>query len=805
MKKLQCAFLFALVLSLGAFAADSAQPAEQPQAQPDAGLPAAAEPEEAKPAADADKSAAEAAAKPAAEPAAKPAAKPAAAVPAAAQDTAANQGAALPDREDDIDLEEVDDSADAAKRPTVKFIAQPEQVQAEQTSPEPAAQAAEAPAADAPSVPAEPAAAQAQQSAAAAAPAVPARTAPAVSDSSESALVDISCDDATLADILRQFRKTTGANIISGDSTNLLRRVSVNLNHVPWLQALQSILNSRGFRLEPREGIYFVSEDKQLDPLFTRAYTLNHASSEELARLFNATYSAKNAQGVPIQPVATAFPGANVVVVTTTEKVLRDCELIIKAVDRPVSQVYIEARFIEISNEALRKLGMQWDSLSSWGATVKGLSGGWEYNSGRAANYGSKLSQVTSTTSPSSSTSLDAEGKGTTSTSTSLSDAKTYTGLVPNAITAADGANRTANSMSWRNARGFSGQLSVDDFRLAMSAFEQLGEGRVFSNPKIIVSNGKEAKVDMTKKYPNVTIDSNFTGQNQNSLSVSTKLDTIPGEDKQMFAKEAFFSWGIMLTVKPRISPDGLINVEIVPTISDCTDYATVQSSQESDTPYTKYPVIEVKRLTTDFTMMDGATAVIGGLSRTIEEDIDSGIPFLRKIPWIGRRLFGWTSRQKVQKEIIVFVTVGIADPRALPSDIGLPKNAVMGREYVVGTRLEPGDRQNVLQDFNRLDDRPLDERAAHPAKAEPESSGGKKGESSGAVVIKLSGDDPEPRPDMSTSVDGSVSVRRVSQENPSAAAPAPAPVQQDESKPEPAPLVNPDTATSVEDLLSDK
>ena len=772
MKKLQCALLFALVFSVGAFADEPAQPAAQPVAQADAALPPAAEPEESRPAAE------------------KPAAKQDVAAPAPAEDPAVKKGTAVSDREDDIDLEDIDDSADAAKRPSVKFIAPPEQAQPEKDAPAPDAAL---PPADKPAVPADPAAAAEAQPAVPPVPAVPQKAAPAIPESSESALVDISCDDATLADILRQFRKTTGANIISGDSTNLMRRVSVNLNHVPWLQALQSILNSRGFRLEPREGIYFVSEDKQLDPLFTRAYTLNHASSEELARLFNATYSSKNAQGAPIQQVATPFPGANVVVVTATEKILRDCETIIKSVDKPVSQVYIEARFIEISNEALRKLGMQWDSLSSWGASVKGLSGGWEYNNGRVGNYWSRLT----TTSVS-----DSSSKADTTSSLSQSISKTYEGVYPTTINAADGANRSANSMAWKNARGFSGQLSVDDFRLAMSAFEQLGEGRVFSNPKIIVSNGKEAKVDMTKKYPNVTIDSNFTGQNQNSLSVSTKLDTIPGEDKQMFAKEAFFSWGIMLTVKPRISPDGLINVEIVPTISDCTDYATVQSNQESDTPYTKYPIIEVKRLTTDFTMMDGATAVIGGLSRTIEEDVDSGIPLLRKIPWIGRRLFGWTSRQKVQKEIIVFVTVGIADPRALPSDIGLPKNAVMSREYVVGTRLEPGDRPDVAQEFVKLDERPLDERTQPPAKAEaaPEA---KKDESSGTVVIKLSGDDAEPRPDMSTSVDGSVSVRRVSPEEQSAAAPA-KPAAATEPEP-PASLVNPDTATSVDDLLNDK
>jgi type II secretory pathway component GspD/PulD (secretin) len=176
-----------------------------------------------------------------------------------------------------------------------------------------------------------------------------------------------------------------------------------------------------------------------------------------------------------------------------------------------------------------------------------------------------------------------------------------------------------------------------------------------------------------------------------------------------MFAKEAFFSWGISLSVTPRISPDGLISVEIVPTISDCTDYVTVNSSQESDTPYTQYPIIEVKRLTTEFTMKDGATAVIGGLSKAREEDVDSGIPYLRHIPWIGPKLFGWKSRQKVQTEILVFVTVGIANPEALPKDIGLPKNAILGREYVQGSKLEPGDREGAADKVLALDMDPID------------------------------------------------------------------------------------------------
>ena len=563
-------------------------------------------------------------------------------------------------------------------------------------------------------------------------------------------LVDIECDEATLADILRQFRKTTNANIISDDSTNLQKRVSVSLKHVPWLQGLTAILGSRGFRIEEHDNIYRVVEDLQLIPVSTRTYTLNHASAKELADLFNATYGRKDQTGKLVMPIATSFSGANVVVVTATDKMLSECETIIKAVDKAIAQIYIEARFIELSNEALHKLGMQWNQLESWGASVRNLSAGMEYNNGRAANYGTKLSTSSTSgntsdnnnTSANSSLSADSSSSSASSskaTTKSTSDSKTYTSLIPSTISQATGAGRTAESMNWRNARGFSGQLSMDDFYLAMSAFESMSDAKVFSNPKIIVSNGKEAKVDMTTKYPNVIVDSNYTGLNSQNLSVSTKLDTIPGEDKFMFAKEAFFSWGIQLSVTPRISPDGLISVEIVPTISERTGFVEINSGQETDTPYTRYPIIEVKRLTTEFTMKDGATAVIGGLSKTTEEDIDSGIPYLREIPWIGQKLFGWKSRGKVQKEILVFVTIGIADPQNLPKDIGLPKNAILGREYVTGAQLEPGDRKGDAANILKLDMTAVDKRKPKAVEQTPKANDEPP---KGTVTIKVVGED---------------------------------------------------------------
>ena len=556
-----------------------------------------------------------------------------------------SEGATIGEEDvDEIDLEEIDDTAEAAKHPQIR------------------------------------------------------------TDNEDVEFVDISCDEATLADVLRQFRKTTRANIISDDSTNLQRRVSAELKHVQWLDALQSLLNARGFRLERRGNIYFVNEDKQAIPIVTRTFQLNHASAEELATLFNENYAVKGKDGKTVQKIANAFPGANVVVVTAPEKVISDCEAIIRSVDKAIDQIYIEARFIELSSEALHKLGFDWSQLESWGASTKNVAA--------SVDRGLDKSSIHTKTG---SGSVDETSSGTTTVGQDAG----RNASISSAFKGSSGDSFESKRISTAVST-FSGTLSVDDFRLAISAFESIEDAKIFSNPKVIVSNGKEAKVDMTTKYPYIELTSQRNTSSENSyLDYSAKLQQIPGDkDRGLFAGSAFFSYGIELTVKPRISPDGLISVEITPSISYVDEFYSVAngSNMGSDSSYGKFPIVKMKSISTEFTMKDGSTAVIGGLSKTEEEDVDDGIPYLRRLPWIGQKLFGSKSRQKVQYEIIICVTVGIARPDALPKDIGLPKNAVIGREYVEGRRLEPGDRPDGAADLLSLDLRSFDKRR-HDAK----------------------------------------------------------------------------------------
>ena len=422
----------------------------------------------------------------------------------------------------------------------------------------------------------------------------------------------------------------------------------------------------------------------------TRVFKLAHANAEELAEKFNATWSGDFGTAWKVSKMAQAFPEANAVMVTAPRMVLDTCQRIVNEIDVESRQVYIEARFVELGNTASHKVGIDWTMLD-------GMTGSATIGGGiQRYNVGAGVEDYTRET----------KNKSLT---------ETYK---------INGKNGDDGSISY-----FNGTLSFSQMALTLRALDATEDTKTFSNPKIIVSSGKKAIVDMTKKYPNVKVSAKRTeASGSTSIDIASNMEAIPGEDKFMFAKEAFFSWGISLEVTPRIGTNGLINVSIVPTISSLDSWVETGTSGDSDSSGTisaKYPVISVQRLISEFNLASGTTAVIGGLSVTEEEQVDNGIPLLRDIPWIGSRLFGSMVRVKRQKEIVVFVTVGFVDPRSVEKDAGLPKNAVLGRQYTKGQKLEPGDRPaKNMEGLDSLDMRPLEEQAKDPLPTQEDNSG---------------------------------------------------------------------------------
>ena len=421
----------------------------------------------------------------------------------------------------------------------------------------------------------------------------------------------------------------------------------------------------------------------------TRIFRLVHANAIEIAEKFNETWNGEFGQSWKVAKMAVPFEESNSVMVTAPGAILEACETALRELDVEAKQVYIEARFVELGNTAAHKVGIDWSMLGGMTGTATLGGGVQQYDVGKGVK----------------------EYTRTLSTKTA--------GTVASETYGIGGANSGDGTISY-----FNGTLNFSQMSLTLKALDSTEDARTFSNPKIIVSSGKRATVDMTTKYPNVKVAAKRTTGTSDSVDIAAEMAPIPGEDKMMFAREAFFSWGITLEVTPRIATNGLINVSIVPTISSREDWVETGSADEEGTISSKYPVIKVQRLISEFNLASGTTAVIGGLSVTDERQVDNGIPVLRAIPWLGPRLFGSMERVKEQKEIIVFVTVGLVDPHAVAPDAGLPKNAVLGRQYARGQKLEPGDRpEKNMEGVGSLDMRSLEEQAKDPLMTQKKGS----------------------------------------------------------------------------------
>ena len=397
-----------------------------------------------------------------------------------------------------------------------------------------------------------------------------------------------------------------------------------------------------------------------------RTFRLLYASASEVAAEINQLMSREAGPDGKLLPVAVANAEANTVTVMVAPDKAAACGRIVSEVDRKPKQVYVEARFVALNSSVARNLGLKWDMLKSGvGVRSANVAGGVTYQH---------------------------VPEGINSYKESIAGGRSG-GFSSEAVF--DLANQSQLQGVWANSSYFQGTISSTDMHLLLQAFDDNSDLKTFANPKINVSSGKEATVDIATKSPYVEISAKrVVGDKNNTLDVDAKLSAIPGQDAT-FSGEVFFSFGIELKVLPRVLTNGLVNVVITPSITTLDPAANVvvrPSASESETdfngmdiPHLTYPGIDMQRIITEFTMKSGETAVIGGLTRSIEEDQEDGIPYLRAIPWVGKWLFGSTSKVKSQEDVLVFVTVGEVDPEGVKGAAGAPAGSTAAKRYPDG------------------------------------------------------------------------------------------------------------------------
>ena len=203
------------------------------------------------------------------------------------------------------------------------------------------------------------------------------------------------------------------------------------------------------------------------DGVESRMFDLTYASATEVADNFNRVWRgrATTNESAAAGDIAVAFLEANSVMVTAPKSVLDDCAAMIARIDRKPRQVYVEARFVELKNRAAYDLGIDWSGMGKLEVAASGSAG---VSKQRIPSNISKYSQSTT-------------------------------------------SGMRGNTQSYEFTKGgtadnsyFQGMLSVEQMRIVLAAFQGCEDVKTFSNPKVIVTSGKEAIVDMTKKFPNV-------------------------------------------------------------------------------------------------------------------------------------------------------------------------------------------------------------------------------------------------------------------------------------------------------------
>ncbi len=186
----------------------------------------------------------------------------------------------------------------------------------------------------------------------------------------------------------------------------------------------------------------------------------------------------------------------------------------------------------------------------------------------------------------------------------------------------------------------------VGDIRAVLSAFAGDGLVKVLSSPSVMVLDNHTAKIQVGDQVPVAT------SQQQGTATTDRVINTIEYKDT-----------GVMLSVTPRVTPGGLVIMDIVQEVSDVT--TTKTSSLDS-------PTIQTRNIDSSVAVKSGQPVVLGGLIRNQSSNNSSGLPGLHDVPGIGW-LFGQKSKSSSRTELVVVLTprviAGEKDVKAVTED----------------------------------------------------------------------------------------------------------------------------------------
>ena len=413
--------------------------------------------------------------------------------------------------------------------------------------------------------------------------------------------ISLNFQDIEVRAVLQLIADFTELNLVASDTVS--GRITLRLQNVPWDQALELVLKTKGLDKRQVGNVLMVApaaeiaererqeieankQIAELAPLQSEFVRIRYASAQQVVGLFQAG-SEEGGSLISERGSVVVDQRTNSLIITDTAAKLAEIRELIEQVDIPVRQVMIESRIVIAQSDLTHSLGIEWG-----GGYIDDVNGNILSASGDAANV--------------------------VGINNAIINGETPSVSYPGALLVDLGVASTS---------GFALGFTSDDLFLTaeISALEAAGEGEVVSQPKVITGDKQQATIKSGTEIP----------YQEAAASGATSTSF----------KEAVLE----LDVTPNITPDDRIMLDL--TVKQDSVGDLVPSGQGGF-----IPSIDTTELQTQVLVGNGETVVLGGVFRTEDIETVNKVPFFGDIPYVGA-FFRSESRNNTKTETLIFIT----------------------------------------------------------------------------------------------------------------------------------------------------
>jgi len=411
--------------------------------------------------------------------------------------------------------------------------------------------------------------------------------------------LSLNFQDIEVRSVLQLIADFTGLNVVVSDTVR--GSLTLRLKNVPWDQALDIILKTKGLGMRQTGNVMLVAPSEEiaarekleleakkqieeLEPMYSEYIQINYAKASDISVLLkSADTTLMSDRGMVATDKRT-----NTLLVQDTAAKLVEIRQLVARLDIPVRQVLIESRIVIASNDFSKELGVKF-----------GLNKQTEFNDGN------NIISVGGTRPGN-----PATGGG---------------GVIDpdfDPASSADGLLVDLGVVGATSSVGLAiGKIGSYMLNLELSAMEAEGQGEVISSPRVLTSNQKPAYIESGTEIPY----ENATSSGATSTSF----------------KKAVLS----LEVTPQITPDDRLIMDI-----------KVNKDSVGEFSVRGVPSIDTNEISTQVLVDDGETLVLGGIyEQTKRQEVDR-TPFFGELPLIDW-MFKKTLSQDDRAELLIFVT----------------------------------------------------------------------------------------------------------------------------------------------------